>query len=485
MRDRCLALALCGGLMCLPADAAAQDPESLLPPEIVARSATEALYIVLDANIRPGGPIGSDGSTIASILAGQSLTFPLSSSSGSFATRQLSGVFATPVPVASTGSLGSLFVERGLTNGRHNVSVSFSYQYKAWSSLSGYSLKGGGLKSGGVYRFDLPQGPAGTTDERSADVDFRTEVAVVALNYGVSDRFDIGMTLPYVRSIVDGVKRRRRTLPQGASTLLYQQRVRGSSAGIGDVVVRLKGKLVPLTSERAHASRLPLFAAAHLDVRLPTGRTAVLTLDCTLPFCEGTNKLRAPDLGLGSTTTKLSFSGSFVGERFSAHANAGYVWVPTYKCDPNRFEPSGRCRGTIFGFDPLNNMQDAKDQGLTNEWNGNIGADIPVVPYRATVSFDLIGRQLIHAGQFVRGDPRAVFRDRGTSIETDPLVNVSFETRHGNVNLLLVAFGAKVVLVRNWVLTSSVLVPANRQGLQPSPTVVFGLERAFTTALIK
>jgi hypothetical protein len=360
------------------------------------------------------------------------------------------------------------------------VSASFSYQYKVWSSLSGFALKDGGLKSVAVYRQDLPQGPAGTKEELSADIDFRTEVAVVALNYGITDRFDAGITVPYVRSSVDGVKRRVRTVPQGSQTLLYQQRVRGSSAGFGDVIVRLKGKILPFTDRGAHTSRLPLFAAAHLDVRLPTGRTALLTLDCTVPLCAGTNTLRAPDLGLGVTTTKLSFSGSFVGEVFSSHANAGYVWVPAYECDPNRFDPSGRCRGTIFGFDPLNNMQDAKDQNLTNEWNVNIGADIQVVPYRATVSFDLIGRQLIHAGQFRRGDPRAVLRDRGEFIETDPVVNVSFETRHGNVNLLLGALGAKVVVFSNWVLTSTVLIPANRQGLQPSPTLVFGLERAFT-----
>ena len=111
-------------------------------PSIVASSAPEALQYLLDRNIQPSaGPLTGDGATIAGVLAGQSLTFPMASSSGAFVSVPLTD-FGPPIPVSASGNFGPLFAERGLTNGPGNLSLSFHYQYKVWRSVSGIRLRG-------------------------------------------------------------------------------------------------------------------------------------------------------------------------------------------------------------------------------------------------------------------------------------------------------------------------------------------------------
>jgi len=91
------------------------------------------------------------------------------------------------------------------------------------------------------------------------------------------------------------------------------------------------------------------------------------------------------------------------------------------------------------------------------------------------MSVDVIGRQLIRAGQFYEGEARATLRGAG---ELDRSVATEVESRHGNVNTLLGVLGLKVGFLRRWVFTTSLLFPLNDQGLQPSAAWVLGLERA-------
>jgi hypothetical protein len=162
--------------------------------------------------------------------------------------------------------------------------------------------------------------------------------------------------------------------------------------------------------------------------------------------------------------------------RLSPHANISYVRVPPYACSERRFGSNGKCRGTIFEIDPINGNQDAKNQNLSNEWNATAGVDYQLRPFRSTISADVIGRQLIRAGQFYDGPARLVFRD----LRPSSTISTRIESRHGNVNTAVGAIGAKVAIHQRWVIAGNLLFPLNSAGLQPAAAWVIGLERAIT-----
>ena len=459
--------------------ARADAQEVVAPPFVEARTAPEALQILLEAGIQPSGPLRGDGALIAGLLAAQGLTFPISSSSGAFATRQLGSFSSEPIDVSSSGSFGPLFAERGRTNGRGNLSLSLSAQRIVWGTLDDSQLAGHDLVSRRVYRNDQINGPAGTVDEFGADIRYTTDAVVLAANYGLTEYLDVGAALPMVRSQVDGMKRLLRTRPQENPAVVRSQRVVGTSSGLGDVIVRLKANVIPVPffagaadARRRTARSSSTHVAVGFDWRVPTGATAELFFDCRTVPCSGTDAEEVPDVGLGVSTAKLSAMGSVEIGRFSPHLNVGHTWVHIDEC--GRGGPE-RCTGVYFEIDPLNNTQDAKDQRLSNEWTAVVGADYQLLPYRATVSFDVIGRQIVRAGQFYKNRSRLIYR-RDEGPESSIVSEV--ESRHGNANPLVAAAGAKVSIATRWILVGHVLLPLNRRGLQPRVSWVIGMEHA-------
>jgi hypothetical protein len=464
-------------------------------PQVTARSAAEALQVLLDSNIHPAGPLRADGATIAGVLVGQSLTFPIASSAGAYVSKELKS-FAfgeQPLMVSRSGNFGSLFVERAQTNGRGHLSVTTTYQYKVWKTIAGVPLRGYRLASRAVYRVDVPdEGPLGTADDFEADIHYRTDVFVVAANYGLRDWLDVGVSVPFVSSEVSGTKRRITSRPQQTPELRYLQTVTGVSRGFSDLLLRAKGGLSLLRNQLGaqqpsmlrendgginRAPRGPLLenfdVAAGYDLRLPTGKTATLYLDCGVPDCTQGNTQEVPDLGLGKVTHRLVGMLSADLRRVSVYFNAGHTWVPSYPCR-REFSETERCKGAIFNTDPVNNQPDAKGQDLSDEWLVSAGSSIQVIPYRATLSLDIIGRRMIDAGEFYQGPSRLIFRDDGPDLS----VSTNLESRPGHVDTLVGALGAKVGFGRRWLFVTSVIFPLNRQGLQPEPALVLGLERA-------
>lgn len=453
------------------------------PAAVRGRTAAEALQIVLDKNISEGGPLRGDGATIAGVLVGQSLTFPISSSSGAFSLRRLTTIGPGIVDVSMSGSFGSLFGERADTNGRRGLSVGFNFQQKRWGTLAGIALKGHALKLRAVYRNAVSGRPAGTSDDFSADIDYRTDVLVAAANYGLLNWFDVGVSVPWISARIDGVNRRVIRPPGGPESVVSLQRVTGESVGMGDVVVRLKARVFPAwgASRTGFQSELDkdrrgtstgLKVAVGVDFRFPTGKTAELYLDCPRLPCVGGRTQTVPDLGLGSLTTKVLLVASGEVRRFAPYVNMSYFSVPSYACD-ERFSTTGRCKGAIFELDPVNNTQDAKNQNLSDELTFTLGTSYQLVPYRATLSFDVIGRRLIDAGQFYHGPARVIVRD-----QLDPSVSTEIESRPGHVDTVVGVAGMKVGFRKRWVAVGSVLFALNQQGLQPATTWLLGLERS-------
>ncbi len=139
-------------------------------------------------------------------IASQLSTFPLGSSSGGFTYSfdKALGVFTR-----TSESFGPLFAERALTSGKGKLNFGVNYGRATYDTFEGNRLKEGDIKlflthsdfngdgshlalwfEGDVIRTDL-------------FLDVTSENAVVFANYGVSDRFDVGIAVPYVRVKID------------------------------------------------------------------------------------------------------------------------------------------------------------------------------------------------------------------------------------------------------------------------------------------
>ncbi len=444
-----------------------------------ASSAAEALQLLLDNNsqLHPGGPLRGDGSTIvAAVLTGESLTFPVASSSGAFVTRKLNDL-GPQITVASTGSFGPLFAERGFTNGRGNLSVTANYQHISWGSLSGIRLQGNDLVLRHTYGKDISSRPQGTVDENTADIKYATDVYVLAVNYGLLRSLDVGFVVPYIRSEVRGSKEMTRADPKATPVVLQRQNVSGVSTGVGDLVFRAKYG-VPLGSLGRPSDSRGWFGGVQVavgaDFRVASGDTASLKIDCNDPTKCKTESF--PDIGLGKPTQTFGVISSATLARFSPHVNLSRTIVPAYQC-PGSVDQKTGCKGTVFGLDKVNLTQDAKRQSLADEWSLVGGVDYQLVPYAATLSFDVIGRQLIRAGQFNNGPARVLFDEKTGEIKDQTVIS-EIESRHGNLNTVLGTLGAKVKLARRLIIVGNVLFPLNKQGLQPNIGGVVGLEWA-------
>ena len=155
-------------------------------------------------------------------MATQFATFPLGSSAGG-----LTYVFDESVGTFRRGSasFGSLFAERALTIGRRKLNAGFNYQRVSYDSFERQSLEDGSIKfylrhqdcchfddpatlSGftvtpltGSDRFNPPF--KGDIIEASLSLKATTHTTALFANYGVTDRWDVGLAVPFVRVNLD------------------------------------------------------------------------------------------------------------------------------------------------------------------------------------------------------------------------------------------------------------------------------------------
>ena len=242
-------------------------------------------------------------------LTSQLASIPLPSPASGF-TYQFDP--ATGTFQRSTRSFGPILTDRGETIGKGRMAFGFSYQFFSFDHLDGVALVGvpavfthDNFQSGGG-RADV----VGTINTITADVSQFSG----ALTYGVTDRFDISLAVPVVRthlSLLSNATIHR--VGTGASSDVHyfpdetaiggfgsthQFFAEGSASGVGDLVIRAKATVL---------REGPRALAAGMDVRLPTG--------------DERNLLGAGALGLrpfGAFSTSLG--------AFAPHANLWYEW---------------------------------------------------------------------------------------------------------------------------------------------------------------
>jgi hypothetical protein len=401
-------------------------------------------------------------------MATQFSTFPLGSSSGG-----MTYVFDESVGTFRRGSasFGPLFAERAITIGRRKLSAGFNYQQTSYRTFEGQRLDDGTIKfylrhqdcchfdDQGVFTTTPLNGSdrlnppfKGDVIEAALSLDATTHTTAAFANYGVTDRWDIGLAVPFVRVNLDARVRARiirlvtvtapdtHTFEYGHPEATQTVQHSGDATGLGDIVLRTKYHVL-----RAAGGGL----AAALDLRLPTGDK---------------NNL----LGAGGSQAKVLLVASDEWGRFGHHVNLGYT----------------ASRGDVAGTPALNAAS------LPDEINYSGGIELVASP-RLTLMGDVVGRTLRGAGRldllsksfeynaFTPGTPGADCGFRAFGFVCASASFDEFAPRPGNLTLLLGTGGVKFNLAGNLLITGSVLFPLTKAGLRSRVTTVIGMDYAF------
>jgi hypothetical protein len=369
--------------------------------------------------------------------------FPLGSSSGGFV---FTGDPALGDFRPASRSFGPTFGERAFTSGKGNFNVGFTFQRASFDSFEGKNLDDGSIKFNLRHTdccppFDGNNGypnPTFEADLVRMDLSLKLDTNTTAflVNYGVTNRLDVGAALPIVHVSVSAsaVAAIDRTATTNFAVHYFQGSgcpdtkpnpncdqqtiapVTGSATGIGDIVLRAKYQLLKTPGGGL---------AAGVDLRLPTGDETKL-------------------LGIGATQGKFLFIGSQEMGNFALHGNVSYAAAGT---------------SSTIGDIP-------KEIG----YNGGV----EVIAGRATLAFDLLGRTLRNTVRFsdqTRQYPTDVFGDFAT--------RTVFTPTSGNLTQVLGIGGVKVLVAPHLLLTGNVMFQLNDSGLKANYVPVVGFEYVF------
>ncbi|HET7711011.1 MAG TPA: transporter, partial [Thermoanaerobaculia bacterium] len=210
------------------------------------------------------------------------------------------------------GSLGPLLAERATTSGRGHVNLSFSHTFSDFESFNGSDTIPLTLRHclTSACTFGRPvDDPALTYLKDVIAVDVRlklkSSVLATAVTYGLTDRVDVGVVVPYIRNDLNVLTNARVIVDPTSNAAIHVfdpaietpgQFGTAHALGIGDVILRGKFQ-VP--------AKLPFQTGVMADVTLPSGD-------------------KENFLGTGDLRVKGTFIVSKTSTRFSPHVNIGY-----------------------------------------------------------------------------------------------------------------------------------------------------------------
>jgi hypothetical protein len=189
--------------------------------------------------------------TLSNALLASITTVPVSSSSSGFSYR-FNRTLGTVERASQT--FGPFYVERALTAGAGQASLGFNFRYAKFTSLDGNDLTSGAFVTV-ANQFTDESAPF---DTETLTLNVQTRTASFFGNIGVTDRIDVGATVPFIRLDISGSR-----VNTYRGTALEQARATAETMGVGDVAVRSKVRLTPDG---------PGAVAAAVEARLPTGR---------------------------------------------------------------------------------------------------------------------------------------------------------------------------------------------------------------------
>ncbi|MGH9328887.1 MAG: hypothetical protein ACRD09_00460 [Vicinamibacterales bacterium] len=376
----------------------------------------------------------SDFRLVNITLASQLASIPLPSPASGFTYRfdEATGTF-----VRSTQSFGPILTDRGETIGRGRLAFGYTYQFFSFDHLDGVAL----ASVAAVFRHDNFEIGGGRTDVVATENVIEATVSQFtgALTYGITDRLDIAIAVPAVRTrlalisnatiyrIGTGSNRTihyfRDEVAIGGYGSTRQFFSEGSAAGIGDLVVRLKGTLMR-ESTRA--------LAAGVDVRLPTG--------------DERNLLGAGGAGIrpfGAFSASLG--------PFAPHANIGYQW---------------NGKSVLAGDISLDEEADLPDAFVYA-----LGTDFSVTD-RLSVVLDVIGQRVIDSPRLFTRTLTATGQAGSVTLPDIFLESSSYWTSS-------VALGLKANVAPRLLIEFNLRFAASDGGLTDRVAPLVGLEWAF------
>ena len=223
--------------------------------------------------------------TIATFLVQELATLPVSTSSGGFTyrlDRQLGTVIRT------SDSFGPFYTERSLTAGRNRASFGIGYQSSLYNTIDGRDLRDGTLVSTAA----ILRGDTQPFDVETVSLRIRTDTMTVTGNYGITDRLDVSVAVPFVRLSLQGQR-----VDTYRGQAFVQATGSASASGLGDIVTRAKFNLY-----REGANGFAIGA----ETRVPTGDEDNL-------------------LGAGEMSFTPQVIGSVEGSAVGFHGQVGYT----------------------------------------------------------------------------------------------------------------------------------------------------------------
>lgn len=344
---------------------------------------------------------------------------------------------ATGERTLKSDSFGPLFLDRPLTAGKGVFNLGFNFTRSSFDKFQGDDLRDQGLL---LFDNRVRYTRDGYEQFIQEYMTLEPDVSVFTVygTYGITDRIDIGVVVPFANVSLKGTRYwdydvaktfvvdpadRAFYTPGPRSTNFVQDRGDVSASGIGDVTIRGKVALGPQKGEGV---------AVTGALRLPTGSEDDL-------------------LGTGKAAGQLKVVASkALGDRASLYGNGGYS----------------------FG-------------GLSDEVGYGVGMDAVLLPQKSlTVSFELLGQNLRDSVNGVGSDalgPVSVTDLRFTPPEAAIFSANRLFFPAGSANILRGAVGAKYRLGGSALLAGGVLFPLNSsEGLHTTVTPFVGLDVTFS-----
>jgi hypothetical protein len=339
--------------------------------------------------------------------------------------------------VRSTRSFGPILAERGETIGRGRIAFGYTYQFFSFDHLDGLSLS----DVPAVFTHDSAELGGGRADVVATTNTIEATVSQLAgaLTYGVTDRIDVSLAVPIVRtrlSLLSNATIHR--VGTGANTSVHYFRdedaiggfgdtrqyfAEGSAGGVGDLVARIKATLMREGSRAL---------AAGVDVRLPTGDERNL-------------------LGSGATGVRPFAAVSASIGRLAPHANVAYQW---------------NAKSPLAGDTRTGEKADLPDQ-----FSYAVGADL-LVAERLSVVFDVFGQRVIDSPRIT---PR--FSTRSGQAGSVTLPDILFATQSYWTSAA--GFGLKGNLAPRLLVTFNLRFAVADGGLTDRLSPLLGMEWAF------
>jgi hypothetical protein len=376
----------------------------------------------------------SDFSLVNIALTSQLAAVPLPSPASGFtyAFNADTGTF-----VRSTRSFGPILADRGETIGRGRLAFGFSYQFFSFDHLDGVSL----VAIPAVFRHDDPETGGGRADVIATmnTIEATVSQTTGALTYGVTDRFDVSLAVPIVRTRLSLLSNAtiHRVGTGSDSTVHYfpdanaingfgSQRqfvAEGSSGGIGDMVLR--GKATVLREG-------PRALAIGVDLRIPTGDEQNL-------------------LGAGAAGVRPFAAFSTALGAFAPHVNVAYQW-------------NGQ---SLLAGDPRTRAE----EDLPDQFTFAFGSDLGINQHLSIVG-DIVGQRVLSS-------PRLSLRTFTASGNAGSvnLPDIQFET--ASYWATSGAIGLKANVASRVLVSFNVRFKLGENGLSDRIAPLLGMEWAF------